>query len=801
MRNYKKYNYIQKGLTQQCNSTKSIACTTVLAVVILFLLLFIINGNETATIQQLYNTYGKYTAQIPKLEGRDYSELYKDSRLESYHEINIQSVEEDGAVYNVYSSDENILSYLNLDLLEGEYPQQPNEIAVERKFLYRMGIQEQEALGKKIKFNDDIYTIKGIVIAYEADFGNYVEDGYTCIINDSNIFPNKILLQIKDIRSYEQILDSFVEEYGINGDECFANFNLFTALGYTVGQDTFQSNRYLYFVIFFVIMLVVLHATGNYLRMWVDNVSGAIANMNLIGVSYGLIRKALILYFMKWFAVYISVGVLISCILSIFIFQGMFSQIDISHIIAGFPARVLMFSILLYTIFFFGKLMWISKDIKMINPINNMHTKKRAVKNLNGSKMHLFTSKSKNYRWKIYRKNIRDDRFRVVISIIGISLTVSIFSIGSCFLTMNSQVFGHDTQMDYKIAFKPEYLLETGEEQQQISFYNNLLEMNERLDVWPVYTEKVDTRLNRENLSIKYIEYLQRIQENNLLIDLQNNAEIPLRVTVLGYNEAQLKELYKLNNLEYTELENNQIIVLKNTVPLRGEVGFDLNFKKSQSIQLENATVEQYEISQVVERLPIYSPESYNSVCFIVNESTFKQRNKLKVPPSFYIKLKREEYKTIIDSKVLGNPLVEITIPKEEERLLEESNKLLKGITISLLTIIIACIIYSINSNLILRYQINKEEYKIFNLLGVSYKDNIIILLYEVSELILGGIIISIPIVYMTTYIMQVLMLGDAGRYIYRFPVEDYVTVTLIFLCCSSIIGLVAKKIKRYSVL
>ena len=205
MSSVKKYQYIQKGLTTKTNSTLKLAITTSFSVIILFLFLFIINGNELTTINQLHQTYGKYTASIPKEKEKDYTELYNDPLVKDYYEFYEKNVVEDNIEYQIYSSDREILDFINIELVEGNYPQSDNEIALERKYLYFLGIKDNEMLGAKLKLNAQEYVVSGIIVEHGVESGDFENNKYTCLLNSHQFSANTIFLQISDTRQYEEV--------------------------------------------------------------------------------------------------------------------------------------------------------------------------------------------------------------------------------------------------------------------------------------------------------------------------------------------------------------------------------------------------------------------------------------------------------------------------------------------------------------------------------------------------------------------------------------------------------------------
>ena len=779
MKWYQKYSFIQKALTQNGNSTKKIALTTIFSVSIIFLVLFVLNGNEMTSIEQLYQTYGTYTVTIPKDDNTDYEGLYNDNCLKNYWEIGKDEYEENGNSIIKYNADENFIKYSNVSLIEGKYPEKSNEIAVERRFLFSLGVKSEEMIGKKISCQNKEYLVTGIVIQYSAFDELDEQNPYIYVTNDKTISPNTVMLQLRDIRNYESDLDSLSEKYNIDDGHCYVNIDLFTALGYTTGENTFENNKYLYYMIFFIILLVVFHTLNNYIQIWNNNVKESVRIMNYLGISCKLIRKSLILYYIRLIIKNILLGIVISIGLSCIIYKKMFYTLSAKQIVYNFPYKIFGISILIFCILIFGETIWITREIEKIDILYKKINKHKKTEKF------LFSEKVKNYNWIVYRKNIRQSRIHVIASIIGVALTVLIFSVGSCFMTSNVEAFGHNTNMDYKVSFNPKYMIEDENLAEQEKIFNELSNMKKDCIVWPSYINKKRISLPKNKLDKKYINYLEDLSSNGIF----DKDMILLDVTIVGYNEYQLQQLYEENNLEYSELKDNEAIVLSHTLPLRGREGFSHQIKEGDSLAFDNQAKDKVVIKEVVNKIPVELSEGYNTICIFVSENRFRTDNEINIPESFFLKSLNHEGKANIESIILGNVLFEITIPKEEEKLIDDSMYLLKGITYTLFFLIVLCIINSIYSNIILRYQIQKKEYGILHLIGVSWKDNRKVLVYEIVEILFGGVLVSIPFVAIITYIMQAVMLGEIGKYMYCFPIKDYVIIGIVFLVSSYIIS------------
>ena len=117
--------------------------------------------------------------------------------------------------------------------------------------------------------------------------------------------------------------------------------------------------------------------------------------------------------------------------------------------------------------------------------------------------------------------------------------------------------------------------------------------------------------------------------------------------------------------------------------------------------------------------------------------------------------------------------------------MLNASIRLLRTFITVFFIIIIFSSAISISSTLHIRIYTRETEYAMMNAIGISHKQLKDIVYCELFTTISRSIIVAGVLSYAGTYLMQVLMLGTVGRYMYEFPFP-----TFVFSCLITIVAL-----------
>ena len=262
--NIRKIFFIVKHFYKSRKNVMRIISATMISVFLIMVTLLIIKTNESAILNELFDTYGKYTVSIDEEALPRFNEIQEDSKVKDFITFFQSEYKIDEFIYTNYYAKPEIIEFKNIKLVDGHLPKYDNEIAVERNYLFNLGLTEEEMIGSIISFptsengKEEQLLVTGIIMLNEAVQGRYEENSVTAIFSERDVQPNQLLIQVISINDYMEILDYITKKYNINEDTCYVNFDLFTALGITTGDNTFQINEQYYIFLFSMIVVCTI---------------------------------------------------------------------------------------------------------------------------------------------------------------------------------------------------------------------------------------------------------------------------------------------------------------------------------------------------------------------------------------------------------------------------------------------------------------------------------------------------------------------------------------------------------------
>ena len=774
-----------------------------ISISIITTILFFMKTNETSSLEESFDTYGKYTVRIEEDDLASYYEkLAEEPKVKDSFTCYKKEFAIDENNYTHLFADSKIIDFTSISLVDGSFPTKDNEILIERNYLFHMGISKDEMVGSKVvlpiddKGNVKEFIVKGVIVENTAIISGYVNDSLIVVFPENDLEPNQLLIQVTNLLDYKEIVDYIVEKYNIDEDVCYINFDLFLVWGFLEeGSNALKQNAILYYFLYTIILLCTIVSIYNFIKLMVYNSYSDIAILNLLGISKKVIVASLFILVLLIVLVSAFLGILVGIGASNFIFLKLLNNTGIASIIIDdFPYKPLAVSIIIYIFVVALIMLPIIIQIQKLSPNLLMQTKiKQPKKSKKSLRKHLFKHKSKFFTYKLAKNNIKSNKSSFNISVFALACSILVFVFGFFFLFANSQIFGHETKMDYKVSFPDEFTVSREEIKKQEALYSMLEGKDVLCSVYPIYIGNLDADLKRDALSRQYIKYLQQSVEDRMALYQGNSDNVQLRIVILGYNDLQLQELYKKNGMDYKQiLGDNEIIALNKTLPTRNVDGFKLNFQSGDyiSMNLDSETAnlpKEFIIKDVVDELETYPKAEANRICFIINENTYKKWMNINRPDEFYIKIDsvNDNTREEIEELLIGDPNINIFFPEEEEAMLNASIRLLRTFITVFFIIIIFSSAISISSTLHIRIYTRETEYAMMNAIGISHKQLKEIVYCELFTTISRSIIVAGVLSYAGTYLMQVLMLGTVGRYMYEFPFP-----TFVFSCLITIVAL-----------
>ncbi|HCW04366.1 MAG TPA: hypothetical protein DGK91_07480 [Clostridium sp.] len=786
MTNMKKVCFLFKLYLKSKKDAVRVSILSMLSFCLVTVALVIIKTNEVAILQQQLEIYGKHTVSIGEEAYTSYNQVTKDLKVKDSLAISLDIFKKDKYEYTLYHADRRILEFENIKLIEGKFPTKDNEVIIQRNYLFHLGIKEENMIGSAITLpldsKDSVkqFVVTGIIVKNTAHQGEYINNAVTAVFAPSDEAPNLLYLELYDIENYTEIMDNITGKYKIDKEVCYINYDFFLALGIIEGNSIFAENQMYYYFIFALILLCTIVSMYNFIKMMVYNGYSEIAVLNLIGVPNELIAVVLFLTVLSVLLIGCLLGLIlglgISSLLIALLFKHAYS---LSMLFANFPYMTMLISMLFYIFITILVLLPVVVHINRLTPNFFMQMRRTTVAKQNSiESKYLLSKNTRFFTRKLAKDNVIYNKKAFIMAVAGLASSIFVMVIGFFFLSVNLQIFGHDTYMDYKVTFQDEFSMSNEDIERKNLLYTNLSSMPDACKVYPVYVANRKVEIQRNSLSSKYIKYLQQSVEDRISLQRSGNNTISIRAVVLGYNEVQLRELFSKNGLkEDMSLNNGEVIVLNKTIPVRGGEGFKVNFTQGDlvglNIELRNGEkLHDFTIKSMVDNLNIYPKAQENMICFIINEETFKEWIDIKVPSEFFIKLsntedsKREQVKSLL----IGNPYSEITVPIEEEVSLIKGNRIMKIIILLFFIVIVLAVGISILSTMYIRIYTREVEYAMLQAIGLSYAQLRRIILYEMLIIFTRSVIIGGVLSYAGTYYMQVEFMGLVGKYIYQFP-------------------------------
>lgn len=636
---------------------------------------------------------------------------------------------------------------------------------------------------------------------------------YTISIEDDNfssydkisadkkdIQPNQLLVQLTDIADFENIMDNITEKYNVDEDLCFINFDLFMVLGFIEDNNVVKQNDLFYLFLYTIILICTVVSLYNFIKLMVCNSYSDIAVLNLLGISKNLIVSVLFFVIILTILLATIIGMLLGLAISNLVIVKFLTNLNTMHLfLHSFPHITMIISMGVYVVVAILIMLPIIIGIQKLSPNFLMQMRQTDSKKVNKkSKKHLFNQNSRFFTYKIAKNNIMNSKKSFNISVFALTSSIFVFVLGLYFIFANLQAFGHETDMDYRISYFDTFTMSDEELTIKEELYHKLEGIYDLCSVYPIHISNLDGEFDKKALNKQYIKYLRQSVEDRIALSHGLSETVQLRVLVLGYNELQLQELHEKNGLNYNQpLGDNEIVVLNMTLPTRSDIGFELDFQKNDSVNLnlysETETFpKDFIIKETVDELVTYPKAEVNKICFIMNESLYKKWDNIITPDDFYVKLNSTDIinKEKVESMLIGNPNINMSIPKEEEAMINKANQILKVVIMVFFVIIVLSAGISILSTLHIRIYTKETEYAMLNAIGIGYSKIKQIIYLELIAILARSIIISGFLSFVGTYYMQILLLGSVGKYMYKFPFSTFVfscTVTLITLLLMSL--------------
>lgn len=238
---------IEKTLARRSLAADSrrnlVAVVTIgLAVCLMGLFAFIYTATNARTIEQLR---GQYQSGCKDLSYEDIDRLTSSGKLDSWgYQSDSHGIRYMDANLSVQFFDEDMLVLMRTDPVTGKYPQEKNEICVERAFLKYFGLPEEtgQSVNLNIGEGEKTYIVSGILEKENnsRQFDVYISEELALAQGGEKPFTLRFRFMGSDIKQPEQLradIEAFYQEMGIPEETTFYSSTYFDLSDIYLGSD------------------------------------------------------------------------------------------------------------------------------------------------------------------------------------------------------------------------------------------------------------------------------------------------------------------------------------------------------------------------------------------------------------------------------------------------------------------------------------------------------------------------------------------------------------------------------------
>lgn len=180
----------------------------------------LLGSGKHAALQQAYKEYGgwHYCVNGDRRLAAE-SEKYQDRagyRLEGTGSILIREELKNPLPMRLVSADDAYLRMMGYEILEGHYPQNPQEAAMDHQMIHSLGINPE--IGTKVMLGQDTYTLCGVLSDPPEKFSQVMWDDpvvFTGGLSNNGNVNGFVFLKFDENRSIYHQMDRFCRRFGI----------------------------------------------------------------------------------------------------------------------------------------------------------------------------------------------------------------------------------------------------------------------------------------------------------------------------------------------------------------------------------------------------------------------------------------------------------------------------------------------------------------------------------------------------------------------------------------------------------
>lgn len=740
-----------------------------------------------------YNGYRSYTSE-KNLQNAQ--ELYGDYTL-SVNYLNFDEVDKiktlcaDYETVTVYQKGINTSNGLmiygtssffdisNLELLQGQLPQNKKEVLCEQKYLIQQGITFSESQDSYIELDGVNYLITGTMRVNDnihiegyympRFFLDYASNSFEKILYNYSLY----IVTPTQKGAYE-LKNHIVKECGI--EESNITFNN-SVLIYTGTTESGESSDIILSIcdkLFYLIFVLLAIVFTSVVSMRYKKMKSTINIYNKLGISKQTLLSVASLFMFGFFFITLLFSVVIF-ILLVFLLNANYTII----------VKPIIFMTLFATLNILLSIFSFSNNLKNKFFIRNHIPSIKRTKNSEKYNSELINTKCPFFR--IAQINISYTKKRYVLSIIGTVVTIVILS-----LFLYSTNYINIDQGEYKYDYRVDYVYDSMADSYTGSkeIYDKYTEIiaSELFDVYSIYYKNHTVKIDKKSMDKDYIHFL-RNSNTEAFMELEHidNKPFSTRFIVIGADEEQQKNVYGLT--EQHSLKDNECLLV-NYVNTPNGKGFATGFSKGEALTVSHydySTVEggveadfKLTIKDTIEDIDFNIQDSFYYPIIIVNKTVFNKISPFEYdyPQLLYLNSKTT-YETEINDFFKGTSGMLLTDLTEIKSMMTEQT-ITSAVSIFVMCLLLVFILATNSSlNIINKYNYERKQLATLKAIGIDNKYLIFNLAYEYIITIVHSIIFGSIFSFLTCYIMYFYIREKVFYFVFEIPIL-YVGIPLL---------------------
>ena len=704
--------------------------------------------------------YGEYQIGFEGLSAEKTEQIKQEKDCKSYVVYSENAFWKESEFTIIISSDESYLTLGAVQLTEGTFPSDGEEILCQREYIYRNGFSDENYLGQEVEVNGKTYKICGLI-----------ENNLTGDMSDTiiNVFIRRMrtdetsfsMLINTGSLSYKSKMNRMIEKYNIK--EHFENRAAIEQAEISNQGKLKDTNGFLVIMLLCVLVLV-LFITYIMMRFYYMGLQKQMAIYEKIGISKKqrntgyVVSVILILTVSGLIAFTGSAGVLS------FLMQSYDAAGNMGLCLTGVAICGLLFIIL--------------------NIVSAVIVTKRADQTKKKKTLENTSSRldgDVNVYIYLAKKNRNMSRWKYIVMCLMVILSSIICVTTIYFMRLIRELQEVPKDYDYLVEFiQYQYYAEVQDEYNVKSFEQ--LKTAGGMTVFPSYVCYRSVKIDKVAIRGRFKEYLcENSSYNRMELEKNSHLKFDTQVVFIGVEESATK-LLGLNPQTVENLADNECILVRQVRAFEG-TGFDCGFQKNDEFTVsvkkdgltetgdliyEDLTVR---VKDEIEELAFdfYDEDIYYKPIVLVNINTYKKLALKKYPMRVYIQpfditemelfsiLGRNNNYTVKNLRQWNESVQEIINTYTVTSIL--TAVLFIGLVI-LNTIIMVCVNY---------HQL-KNEITMLRVIGIRDNKASLVLTYHIIKMVL----ICLPAIFVcsvgTTFFVNLYMRGSITGLYYRIP-------------------------------